>query len=76
MCPGCGRRHQIKVAPHPEGWGWNGDFDQPTITPSILSKGGQHICHAYITNGQIQYLADSTHALAGQTVNLPECQPW
>ncbi len=29
-------------------------------------------CHSYITNGQIQFLAACTHALAGQTVPLPE----
>ena len=27
---------------------------------------------AFVTDGRIQYLADSTHALAGQTVDLPE----
>lgn len=30
------------------------------------------ICHSFITNGNIQFLGDSTHALAGQTVELPE----
>lgn len=27
-------------------------------------------CHSFITDGNIQFLADSTHALAGQTVPL------
>ena len=30
------------------------------------------ICHSFVTDGKIQYLADSTHALAGQTVDLPK----
>ncbi len=30
------------------------------------------ICHSFITNGRIQFLSDCTHALAGQTVDLPE----
>jgi hypothetical protein len=30
------------------------------------------ICHSYISNGQIQFLPDCTHSLAGQTVELPE----
>lgn len=30
------------------------------------------ICHSFVRDGQIQFLADSTHALAGQTVALPE----
>lgn len=30
------------------------------------------ICHSFVTDGRIAYLADSTHALAGQTVDLPD----
>lgn len=29
------------------------------------------ICHSFVTNGRIQFLADCTHALAGQTVDIP-----
>jgi hypothetical protein len=28
------------------------------------------VCHSFITNGQIQFLTDCTHALAGRTVPL------
>jgi hypothetical protein len=31
------------------------------------------VCHSFVRDGQIQFLADCTHALAGQTVPLP---PW
>ena len=30
------------------------------------------VCHSFVTDGQIQYLSDSTHSLSGQTVPLPE----
>ena len=30
------------------------------------------VCHSFVTNGQIQFLDDCTHALRGQTVPLPE----
>lgn len=30
------------------------------------------ICHSFVVNGHIQFLNDCTHALAGQTVPLPE----
>lgn len=30
-------------------------------------------CHSWVRDGQIQFLPDSTHALAGSTVPLP---PW
>ena len=31
------------------------------------------VCHSFVTDGRIQFLGDCTHALAGQTVDLP---PW
>lgn len=30
------------------------------------------VCHSFVTDGRIQFLADCTHALAGQTVDLPD----
>lgn len=29
-------------------------------------------CHSFVTDGRIQFLGDCTHALAGQTVDLPD----
>ena len=34
-----------------------------------------YVCHSFITDGRIQFLSDCTHALAGQTVDLPEVEP-
>jgi hypothetical protein len=31
-----------------------------------------YICHSYITDGNIQFLEDCSHELAGKTVHLPE----
>ena len=31
------------------------------------------ICHSFVREGRIEFLSDCTHALAGQTVELP---PW
>lgn len=31
------------------------------------------VCHSFVVDGSIQFLADCTHALAGQTVPIP---PW
>lgn len=33
---------------------------------------GPTVCHSFVTDGQIKFLGDCTHALAGQTVPLPE----
>lgn len=30
------------------------------------------ICHSFVRDGKIEFLSDCTHALAGQTVELPE----
>lgn len=30
------------------------------------------VCHSFVVDGKIQFLGDCTHALAGQTVELPE----
>jgi hypothetical protein len=33
-CPGCNDVHGITVE-SPNGWGWNGDVERPTFTPSV-----------------------------------------
>jgi hypothetical protein len=97
-CPGCGTLHGPRVVgPRPGAlWGWNGDLERPTLTPSILVRyyqmseegramlernerpadgrypGHDVVCHSFVTDGRIAFLRDCTHALAGQTVDLPE----
>jgi hypothetical protein len=47
----------------------------PPAAPENPNPGLQRridrICHCFIRDGQIQFLLDCTHALAGQTVPLP-----
>lgn len=82
-CPGCGSQHVVNIyAERSPRWTWNGSGDAPTFTPSILvtyngSDAGidgapPAICHSFVTNGRIQFLSDCTHALAGQTVAIPD----
>jgi len=77
-CPGCDMLHGVNVERDgPPRWGWNGSVDKPTFTPSVLVRyrwgPDQHqvVCHSFVTDGRIQFLGDCTHALAGQTVDLP-----
>jgi hypothetical protein len=77
-CPGCETFHwaQVKADRGPV-WGFNNDLERPTFTPSILCNGDQRCpdlprCHMYVTDGNIQYLSDCTHKLAGQTIPIPE----
>jgi hypothetical protein len=103
LCPGCGSHHSVRVgaADGRPVWGWNGSYETPTLTPSVLVREGHYArdgeqpgncycdfaerypeqppmkwkcgrCHSFVTDGRIQFLGDCTHALAGQTVDLPE----
>ncbi|MBC7282630.1 DUF6527 family protein [Hoeflea sp.] len=78
-CPGCGWTHRLNTDPEIRPcWSFNGNLDNPTITPSINAwreYGGNREtqrCHSFATNGRIQFLGDCTHSLKGQTVDLPE----
>ena len=67
-------------------WSFNGDGNRPTFSPSVLVTTGRavdpnfvpeegdppEVCHSFVTDGRIQFLGDCTHALAGQTVDLPD----
>jgi len=75
-CPGCEEMHGVPVRGD-HAWGWNGSLESPTLTPSVLINVGRsnptaHLCHIFMRDGKIQFLADCTHHLAGQTVNMEE----
>jgi hypothetical protein len=71
FCKGCGCYHALNLNkilnPH---WDFNGDYDKPTIMPSILIDTPGKRCHSYIKDGKIQYLNDCDHSLVGQTIEL------
>jgi hypothetical protein len=85
-CPGCSMLHSLRVRPGDTPgqplWSWNQSLTEPTFVPSLLCRwdritGPQgatvaeaRVCHSYIRGGHIEFLADSTHVLAGQTVPL------
>lgn len=77
FCLGCDMPHTIRTGSGPEPrWGYNGNPESPTFTPSILVQynwsDGARVCHSFVTDGRIQYLGDCTHHLAGQTIELPD----
>jgi hypothetical protein len=71
-CPGCEYGHSVEVPR----WTWNGSMEKPTFHPSIklLGPGSRVLCHCWVKDGRIQFLADCEHKLAGQTVDLPEVE--
>jgi hypothetical protein len=68
-------------------WSFDGNCEVPTFNPSVRItysgsdasttdedgyKAPPACCHYFLHAGQLNYCADSTHALAGQTVPLPD----
>ena len=84
-CPGCNETHYIPVTgnrePHRPVWEFNGDLEQPTLSPSILRKTGPfpdghtHVCHSFIRNGSIEFLGDCSHDKKNTTIPLPDLPP-
>lgn len=74
MCPGCRYHHHVRVRGDGEPrWEFNGDYTRPTLYPSVLVRTDRQVlCHSFVHAGTIEFLGDSAHALAGQTVELPE----
>lgn len=72
-CPGCGFGHVFD-----EGWSFNGDFEKPTFSPSLLidpaNNPGLKRCHLFVRDGKILFLSDCQHDLAGQTVEMEDFQ--
>lgn len=67
-CPGCKCAHWVNDT-------WQVNTETLTITPSVRVSGGKDnttLCHLFVTNGKIQFLSDSAHELAGQTVPMEE----
>ncbi len=71
-CPACGEIHQFWTIKNGKPWwDFNGDVENPTVSPSIATTmWNKGFCHCFIKNGEIQYLNDCTHHLAGQTVKM------
>lgn len=61
-------------------WTWNGSLDKPTLAPSVriswdfgeAPNRTHNCCHFNITDGVIQFAADSTHELKGQNVPMAD----
>tara|TARA_B100001146_G_C15827368_1_gene283525 strand:- start:11 stop:346 length:336 start_codon:yes stop_codon:yes gene_type:complete len=83
-CPACNSIHFLRI----EGkrpWQFNGDYDNPTLSPSIKvvwpanpdaaeefkEWRTERVCHSQITDGDIMFYGDSTHDKAGMTMRLP-----
>lgn len=78
-CEGCDSIHQIRSKGTSPVWNFNGDLVNPTFNPSHLTgweNFTEHRCHSFIENGNIKYLSDCFHSLAGKTVRLLPVNQW
>jgi hypothetical protein len=59
-------------------WQFNGDLILPSFSPSLLNTCEMHPdssrrrCHLHMTLGKINYGADCSHSLAGESVDVPD----
>ncbi len=77
-CPGCKRVHGFRIrryeadeSPQPL-WTFDGDLNKPTFSPSLLYQTVTPRCHLFLTGGQLHFLTDCGHELAGKVVDLPD----
>jgi len=72
-CPGCKARHALNVGRQRRPvWTFSGDMENPTFSPSLLYPDKTPRCHLFLRGGKLEFLSDCGHALAGQTVDLPD----
>jgi len=74
-CPACKTSHYMRLRESTNirpSWVFNGDFEKPTLTPSVNNKTMK--CHFFIRDGYIEYCSDCKHELAGKKVKLPDIE--
>ena len=72
-CPGCECAHGIWTTRRNSQnalWTFDGDLQKPSFQPSLLIRSERGVCHSFVKEGQIIFLTDCTHALAGRTVPM------
>ena len=80
-CPACEIAHEVPVdASQPTSWAFNGDYENPTLSPSLLLRGynekREHdfVCHSFIEKGKWRFLDDYSHEMAGMVVDMQDIE--
>lgn len=85
VCPGCVKggpegydgvhRLPVNTTEKNPSWDWDGNLEEPTISPSILTQGYSR-CHSFLEKGLFHFLEDSDHEYAGEYVPIPDLPQW
>ena len=86
LCPACGFEHSFRVDLEGHGrhtgdlWSFDGDYYKPTFSPSMganIHGNDEHhpVCHSWLKAGVWEFLADSTHDMAGEHVPMVPPKP-
>ncbi len=74
-CPGCGSLHSMTfngfLNECGATWTFNGNYEKPTLSPSLLVTWENNRCHSLINNGMMQFLGDCTHENKNKTLEIP-----
>jgi hypothetical protein len=73
-CPGCAAPHFIDLGRDEDGRKveYNADFARPTFSPDLRARADQGLCHYHLTDGRLEFMADSWHDLRGTVQPLPD----
>ncbi|HRQ87340.1 MAG TPA: DUF6527 family protein [Bacteroidia bacterium] len=74
LCPACDGSHAVSVFGTKNhcgaSWDWNGDYQHPTISPSIKATApGGYCCHHFVRDGRMEVCGDSSKN-AGRTLPM------
>jgi hypothetical protein len=64
----------VRGTMYPSGSQWPNEDEHKRLMSGedMRSQMKPYVCHSFVRDGKIQYLNDCTHALKGQTIDLPE----
>jgi len=62
----------VKSQDYPSGGRWPVEEELARMKLGEKLEMKPSVCHSFVRNGQIQFLSDCTHKMAGQTVDLPD----
>lgn len=68
-CPGCDEVHSVKIS-GANAWGFNGNAERPTFTPSVLVRKGHYVPGKTMDDCWCKYDAEHPEDLSGFTCGV------